>query len=91
MTVTDHETTVLDELDVEIPCDRCPEPKPAARWAVIWRAIPACCPGDWLTICDGHRRHLDHYVAHDALLICPHGPIGAVRDHLVRIEPLDRP
>lgn len=43
MTVTDHETTVLDELDVEVPCDN-PRCDDAADWAMRWHGMPCCAP-----------------------------------------------
>ncbi|GAA0189716.1 hypothetical protein GCM10008944_01460 [Cytobacillus oceanisediminis] len=43
MTLTDHETTVLDHLDVEIPCDhsRCDA---AAEWVERWHGLRCCVP-----------------------------------------------
>lgn len=43
MTALDHETTALDALDVEIPCDN-PRCDDGALWVVRWRGMPCCLP-----------------------------------------------
>lgn len=90
MTATDHETTVLDGLDFDLPCEQL-ECDRTAEWIVTVRGLP-CCTAKVLgcTPCVEEGRRIYVQLTHAHRVICQAHGCHAPGDQCVfETEPLN--